>query len=294
MVAPGAVANLIGVRRSPKTRTLLRIYGGRELAAGIGILAQRRPAGWLWARVGGDAVDLSSLASAMRSRGNERTRLALSMASVAGVTAADVYCAQRLSAGTVRGAGRSTAKVVRTIIVDKPAEEAYRFWHDFENLPRFMTYLESVRYTGDRRTHWVAPGPAGAQIEWDAETVIDEPNRMIAWRSADGSAFEHSGTVRFERVPGDRGTLLHVEIDYSPTRGAGALGKVLQMDIGRRISHDLRNFKQVLEVGEVTQSEASVHLGIPLRPALSGKLDLGAASEQSSIPSGLRVPAFSV
>jgi uncharacterized membrane protein len=241
----------------------LRLYGLRELAAGIGILTQPRPAGWLWARVAGDALDSSSLVAALGRPRNDKAKVVFAMTSVAAVTVADVYCARQLSAGNGEGYGASrTTRVVRTIIVDRPIEEAYDFWHDFENLPRFMTYLQSVRHTGDRRTHWIAKGPAGTRIEWDAETVTDQPNRMIAWRSVEGSSFGHSGSVRFERAPGDRGTLVRVEIDYSQNRSLAVLGKVLQMDFGRRIMHDLRNFKQVLEVGEVTQSEASVHPGM--------------------------------
>jgi uncharacterized membrane protein len=90
---------------------------------------------------------------------------------------------------------------------------------------------------------------------------------MIAWRSVEGSAFENSGSVRFEHAPGNRGTLVRVDIDYSGNRGAAALGRVLQMDVGRRVMHDLRNLKQVLEIGEVTQSDASVHQGMhPAQP----------------------------
>jgi len=263
VIAPGAVGNLIGVGSRPKTRTVMRLYGLREVAAGIGILTQPRTAGWLWARVAGDAMDLSSLVSALGRGRNDNGKIGFAIASVAGVTAADIYCAQQLSAGSKSGAGaKRSTKVVRTIIVDRSMEEVYGFWHDFGHLPQFMTYLESVHYTDTRRTHWIAKGPAGAPIEWDAETLIDEPNRMIAWRSVEGSTFEHSGSVRFEHAPGGRGTLVRVEIDYSPTRGAAALGKLLQMDIGRRVMHDLRNLKQVLEVGEITQSEASIHTGM--------------------------------
>ena len=263
VIAPEAMAQLSGVRNRPKNRTLLRLYGLREFAAGVGILTQARPAAWLWTRVAGDAVDLSSLLSALGGRGNDRRKLAVSIASVAGVTAADIYCAQRLTAGRqlARFASPST-RVVRTIIVDRPIEQAYEFWHDFENLPRFMEYLQSVHYTGNRRMHWIAKGPAGSQVEWDAEIVSDEPNRRISWRSVEGSRFEHSGSVQFERAPGNRGTLVRVEIDFSRSRGAAALGKLLRMDLGRRVMHDLRNFKQVLEVGEVTQSAASVHPGM--------------------------------
>ena len=262
VAAPGALAGMIGIRDSSKNRTLLRLYGLRELAAGVGILTQPRPAGWLWARVGGDVVDLLSLTSAAESPRNGKARLGLAMASVLGVTAADIFCAAQLSEGKPAGEGSSEAMAVKSIIVDRPIEEVYNFWRDFEQLPRFMSYLQSVRYTGDRRTHWIAKGPAGTKIAWDAETTAEEPNRLIAWRSVEGSEFENSGSVRFERAPGNRGTLVRVELDYSSNRAASALGKLMRMDLGRRIVHDLRRFKQVMEIGEITKSEASVHTGM--------------------------------
>lgn len=262
VIAPGAVAGLIGVRRRPKTRAILRLYGLRELAAGVGILTQPQAAGWLWARVAGDGVDLLSLLSAASEADNSMAGVALGIASVAGVTAADIYCAGQLSGGARRQSTETKTRVIRTIIIGRPTDEVYNFWRDFENLPRFMTYLESVHYTGDRRTHWIANGPAGSTIEWDAETISDEPNRRIAWRSLEGTPFDHSGSVSFEREPANRGTLVRVDLDFSHSRGASAFGKVVQMDIGRRIMHDLRNFKQVLEVGEVTQSEASMAPGM--------------------------------
>jgi uncharacterized membrane protein len=264
MVAPRTVANATGVRENMKNRSLLRLYGLRELAAGIGILTQDRPAGWMWARVGGDVLDLSSLAAALTDERNDKKRVALSIASVIGVTAADLYCAQQLEETPN---GQRTTSIVRTIIVDKSAEEAYRFWHDFQNLPRFMPYLESVRKTADRGTHWVAKGPAGMRIEWDSEIVADEPNRLIAWRSVTDSIFEHSGRVQFDSAPGGRGTLVRVEISFSSKRGAALLHKMARMGIDTRLSNDLRRFEQVLEIGEVTQSDASVHLGMhPAQP----------------------------
>ncbi|HXA49412.1 MAG TPA: SRPBCC family protein [Candidatus Acidoferrum sp.] len=270
VLTPGLVAKLTGVQNRPKNRALLRLYGLRGLAAGIGILTEPRPAGWLWARVAGDAVDLSSLARAAEDRQNDRARVGVAMASVIGVTALDMFAAKNLNAQTEEAASADTdtsTRIVRTIIVDRPSEDAYRFLHNFENAPRFMTYLQSVRYTGDRRTHWIAKGPSNSVIEWDAETVADEANRLIAWRTADGAAFGHSGSVRFERAPGDRGTLVRLEVDFSRNRSAAMLRRVLQMGLGRRIMHDLRNFKQVLEVGEITQSEASIYPGMhPAQP----------------------------
>jgi uncharacterized membrane protein len=262
VVAPGAMANLIGVRNETKTRALLRTYGVRELAAGIGILTQPRPAGWMWSRVAGDVVDLATLGSALSSDETNKARAVTATAAVLGVTALDVLCGQQLSAERKNGAaGKSATKVVKTIIVNRSPEEAYGFWHNLENLPKFMTYLESVGKTGDRRTHWRAKGPAGTTVEWDAETLVDEPNRAIAWRSVEGSKFENAGSVKFEKAPGNRGTLVRVEMDYAPSGGtvASTVGKILGTDIGQRINHDLRNFKQMLELGEVTQSDASIH-----------------------------------
>src|ERR1700716_1775503 len=60
VLAPRAVARIIGVDEREHT-TLLRSYGLRELAAGIGILSRPKPTYWMWNRVIGDAIDLSSL-----------------------------------------------------------------------------------------------------------------------------------------------------------------------------------------------------------------------------------------
>src|SRR4051794_12906072 len=139
IVAPGAVSALIGVRDRTKTRTILRLYGLRELAAGIGILSRPRPAGWLWARVAGDAVGLTSLVKALDGRRNDRGLIAFGITSVVGVTIADVYCARALDEQRRQtGESQEDTRVARSIIVDKSIEEAYNYWRDFENLPRFM------------------------------------------------------------------------------------------------------------------------------------------------------------
>jgi len=73
------------------------MMGLREVASGVAILNGRRPAGGLWARVGGDIIDLAGLAMAANSPYAKTKNIALAGASVAGVTALDVYSAQQLS-----------------------------------------------------------------------------------------------------------------------------------------------------------------------------------------------------
>ena len=79
-----------------------------------------------------------------------------------------------------------------------------------------MLHLQSVRTTGEERTHWIANGPAGVKVEWDAEITDDRPNECISWRSLEDADIDNSGSVRFERAAGGRGTIVRVTMYYSP------------------------------------------------------------------------------
>jgi len=141
----------------------------------------------------------------------------------------------------------------KSLTINRPAEDLYRFWHDFANLPRFMKHLESVSISSDRRSHWIANGPANTHVEWDAEITEDRPNQLIAWRSLAGAQVDNSGTVHFEPASGGRGTIVRVMIDYSPP--AGALGVAVAKLFGeapqQQIEGDLRRFKNLMEAGEI-------------------------------------------
>lgn len=258
--APGGIAKVSGV--SKENTGLIRLLGVREIAHGLGIFAQgRRPAGALWARVVGDALDLACLGAAFASPKTNKGRLAFATANVLAVTALDVLCAQQLSAGEGRGEGqRGTTQVRNSLIINRPPEELYQYWHDFENLPNIMQHLESVRVTGEGRSHWVAKAPAGTSVEWDAEVTEDRPNELISWRSLGGADVENSGTVRFEPAPGNRGTIVRVEINYTPPGGAlGSLvAKLFGEEPGQQAQEALRCFKQVMETGEVVVSDGTL------------------------------------
>jgi uncharacterized membrane protein len=282
LAAPRALAQLIGVKDEDKTRNVLRGYGMREIAAGIGILSRPQPAGWLWGRVAGDLLDLSSLGSALGSSRSNRVRVGAATAAVIGVTALDIRCALQLQRGSANGASAKIGdiRVTRTIIVNRSPEEVYRFWHDFANLPTFMKHLESVQVTGDNRSHWKATGPGGKTVEWDAELIDDQPNARIAWRSLEGSDIDNSGFVQFDRAPGGRGTLVRVELRYTPPGGlvSATLAKLFGEEPGQQVDDDLRAFKQVLETGEVVKSDASIHRGMHVAQPPSREESLAAAA----------------
>jgi uncharacterized membrane protein len=251
ILAPRAVSRLIGVRRPPG---LFAFLGVREITSGIGILTQRRPASWLWSRVGGDIMDLALLGLALATHRRMQGRIAAATAAVAGVTALDLLCSQQLSDGVGRDGAVRTGK---SIHVNRSPEEVYGFWRNFQNFPRFMFHLESVQVTGEKRSHWVAKAPAGTSVEWDAEIVQEIPNQLIAWRSLEGSTVTHSGQVRFERAPGGRGTIVRVAIEYRPPAGAigAAIAKIFGREPGQQIREDLRRFKQLIEAGEILTTE---------------------------------------
>ena len=282
IVAPRRLAKLIGLRGDHNV--LFRILGARELTSGVGILSGRRPnSNWMWSRVGGDALNLAllgaafrqrrprrnklamttaavagatALGAAFRKRRPKRNKLAIATAAVAGVTALDAIFSRRLSRlNGARGAG--VIRIAQSVTINRSPEEIYRYWRDFQNLPRFMKHLESVRATGDRRSHWVAKAPAGRTVEWDAEITEDRPNELIAWRSLEGSDVDSVGSVRFERAPGGRGTIVKVDMQYSPPAGraGAAVAKLLGAGPEWKVKDDLRRFKRLMEVGEIITTE---------------------------------------
>ena len=149
--------------------------------------------------------------------------------------------------------------VTKGVTINQPREAVYQFWHDFANLPRFMTHVQSVTSTGDRRSHWVVSAPGGQTVEWDAEILEDRPHELIAWRSIEGSDIVHEGSVRFDEAPGDRGTEVYVDLLYeAPAGRAGAaLAKLFGEEPTQQIRDDLRRLKQVMETGEVVRSDGS-------------------------------------
>lgn len=261
VAAPDFVARLIGAPSNDRTRNVLRSYGAREISNGIAILTQPQEARWLWSRVGGDAVDLAMLARVLGSDNASRGRAIVAAASVLGVTALDVICARQLSAETdsdLTSYRPGRAVFVRhAVTVNRPIEEVYAFWHNFSNFPRYMGHVESVTVAG-KRSHWVAKAPGGMRVEWDAEIVEEVENERISWRSLERSDVQHSGSVRFVRAPGARGTEVRVELMYTPPAGTvgRAIAKLFGEEPEQQIRDDLRRFKQLVETGEIPLSDA--------------------------------------
>jgi uncharacterized membrane protein len=149
-------------------------------------------------------------------------------------------------------AGSRGVHVEVATTINRSAEELYAFWRNVENLPRFMTHLVSVRSVDNRRSHWVAKAPAGQTVEWDAEIINDVPNELIGWRTLRGAQVISAGSVRFVPAGRERGTQVHVRLQYHPPAGrvGAAIAWMLGQEPSQTIREDLRRFKQLLEAGE--------------------------------------------
>ncbi len=158
-------------------------------------------------------------------------------------------------------AGAGGIHVEESITIGVPAAELYRFWRQFDNLPRFMKHLESVTATGPNLWKWVAHGPAGLRVSWTAEVNNEVENKVIGWRSIEGSTITTAGSVHFEDEANGRGTRVHVHLQYNPP--GGRLGAAIAWLFGEEpnltVREDLRRLKAILETGEAPTIEGQPH-----------------------------------
>jgi uncharacterized membrane protein len=150
--------------------------------------------------------------------------------------------------------GPRGVNVEASITIYRPQQEVYAYWRSLENLPKFMDHLVEVREIDGRRSHWVAKGPLGVHVEWDAEIIKDVPPELISWKTVNDADVVSAGSVWFTQAPGDHGTEVRVKLQYDPP--AGKLGATVAWILGEDPQHaieeDLRRFKQLLETGEVS------------------------------------------
>ncbi len=261
LAIPRLLASAIGVDPDGAAPVVLRAMGVRELASSAAVLARPDLPMPRWARVIGDAIDLSLLGLALATPGTGKRRLAAALGMVAGVTALDVLAARR------RGHVRRPLPVIAAVTINKSPMEVYEFCRRLEQLPQFMNYLASVEQHANRRSTWTARLPIGGTVRWEAELVEDRPGEVLSWRSLEGSPIQIRGRVTVTRAPGRDMTEVRIEMQL------GVLGRGPSVALARlfarpQVKGDMRRLKQVLETGEVLRSDASVHrLPYPAQPS---------------------------
>jgi uncharacterized membrane protein len=221
-------------RNISDTERWLSLAGGAGLAA-YG-LTRGRSGGWALAGLGALLVRRG-----MRGHCDVYHMLGLNTAG----TGEDTRQALGGSAGVI---------VEESVVINRPIAEIYRFWRNLENLPRFMSHLESVERITDTLSRWRAKGPASTTVEWNAEIINEVPDQVIGWRSIEGSDVVSAGSVNFDESGTGRGTRVRVRLQYSPPGGklGDAVARLFRADAATEIRQDLRRFKQLVEEGQTT------------------------------------------
>lgn len=152
-----------------------------------------------------------------------------------------------------------TIAIDKTIHIDAPLEEVYSYWSNFENFPKFMTHLKEVRHLRNGRSHWIAAGPGGISIPWDAEVTEQKANERLAWKSLPGSAVRTAGVVHFDRITDNR-TRVQIRMSYCPPGGllGHSVAWLFGADPKSEMDDDLVRLKSLLETGKTHAHSAPV------------------------------------
>jgi len=147
---------------------------------------------------------------------------------------------------------RLATKIRRTIEINRPPHELYRFWRSLNNLPQVMSHLQSVYVINDRLSHWIVKTLPGApRLEWDAEIINEVENERIGWRSLRDADVDNTGSVEFEPGSNGQSTKVTVTLQYAPPAGrlGTAVAKWIGEDADSKIAEDLQRFKEKMEAG---------------------------------------------
>jgi uncharacterized membrane protein len=177
-------------------------------------------------------------------------------------------CYRALGVSTAPTVGSATSvraghgvRVEESIVINRDAATLWSFWRKLENIGRIMQHLKCVEGIDERRSRWVAHGPLGFDIEWEAEIINEKENELIAWRSVDDSEVDTAGSVHFRELPNGRATELRVVLKYDAHAAqlADPVARLMGASPCQQIHDDLQRFKQVMESGEVATIEGQPH-----------------------------------
>ena len=147
---------------------------------------------------------------------------------------------------------RHGSKYQTSFSIQRPVDEVFRYWRTLENLPTVMHHLVAVEEVDATRSHWVAKGPMGIRLQWEAEIITEKQNELLAWRSTPGSEVDVAGSVAFAVGPAGKGTVITVSLKYDPPGGkySAAVADFFGTGLHQRLEADVLRLKQTLEAGE--------------------------------------------
>lgn len=134
--------------------------------------------------------------------------------------------------------------------IDRPASEVYTYWRNLNNLKGSIEHLMNVDNDEDVSARWKSKVMEKLlAVDWNVETVKDEPGRLIGWRSVPGTLIDHVGKAEFEDLPTRQGSTLKIVLSYHPPAGGIglALAKLLNPYFEQLLKKEIKAFKHTVE-----------------------------------------------
>ncbi|MER3423289.1 MAG: cyclase [Nitrospiraceae bacterium] len=141
-----------------------------------------------------------------------------------------------------------TSKIEKSVDVNVPVHVAYNQWTQFEEFPKFMQGVRSVKQLDDKHLQWHAE-IAGKDKRWEAEITEQIPDQKIAWCSTSGAP--NAGIVTFHPLAEAKCRVM-LQLQYNPEDFIEKAGDMVGI-VSQRIQGDLERFKEFIESrGEAT------------------------------------------
>jgi len=132
---------------------------------------------------------------------------------------------------------------IETVDVNVPVTVAYNQWTQFEEFPKFLSFVESITQVTDTLTDWKVK-IGGVEREFEAQITEQHPDERVAWNSTGGQV-DHGGVVTFHKLA-ENETRVTVQLDWEATGLMEKAGAALGVD-NHAIKKDLANFKEFIE-----------------------------------------------
>ncbi|KKJ95843.1 hypothetical protein LQ51_26280 [Micromonospora sp. HK10] len=142
--------------------------------------------------------------------------------------------------------------------IERRVADVYTFYRDFANMPRFLGDVMASEQIGPGTYRWAIRGPLGVRLHSTVRLVEERPNQLLRYETTAAPGMRTHWTVRF--APGSDPARTDVyEVLRIPF---GKVGRAALTLVGKppgaEVAANLRRLKQLLETGEVTDTEHAV------------------------------------
>ena len=153
---------------------------------------------------------------------------------------------------------RDASTIEASVTIHCAVEEVFRFYRDFQNLPRFVGDVTAIEPLGRATYRWTIQGPLGVRVKWKVKMTEEDTNELIRYETVTSPGLRTYWEIHF--APGSGADETEVrEVMKAPL---GRLGRAALALIGKfpveEVSANLRRLKELMETGRVTDTSYSV------------------------------------